>query len=76
MPSYPEATCPLRPGDPCTLCQVDVTGPHDCGLLYLVMHDDDLVERYREQRRGHRRARPETLVPGVGSMLASAAGNR
>ncbi len=36
--------CPLRPGEPCTLCQVDVTGPQDCGLVYLVMGDDELRE--------------------------------
>ncbi|MFC7759547.1 DUF6767 domain-containing protein [Catellatospora bangladeshensis] len=22
-----DARCPLRPGQPCTLCQLDVTGP-------------------------------------------------
>ncbi|MFE9960185.1 DUF6767 domain-containing protein [Micromonospora sp. NPDC005299] len=26
----PAATCPIRPGEPCTLCQLDVTGPQDC----------------------------------------------
>ncbi|MEV0398260.1 DUF6767 domain-containing protein [Polymorphospora rubra] len=40
----PEARCPIRPGEPCTLCQLDVTGPQDCGLVYLVMHDDELRE--------------------------------
>jgi hypothetical protein len=34
--------CPVRPGEPCTLCQLDVTGPQDCGLVYLVMHDPEL----------------------------------
>ncbi len=38
----PDARCPLRPGEPCTLCQLDVTGPQDCPLVYLVMTDDDL----------------------------------
>ncbi|MEV7228021.1 MULTISPECIES: DUF6767 domain-containing protein [Polymorphospora] len=42
--SRPEARCPIRPGEPCTLCQLDVTGPQDCGLVYLVMHDDELRE--------------------------------
>lgn len=42
-----DAKCPVRPGDPCTLCQLDVTGPHDCPLVYLVMSDDDLHERLR-----------------------------
>lgn len=38
----PQAQCPIRPGEPCTLCQVDVTGPQDCGLVYLVMGDEEL----------------------------------
>jgi len=41
--------CPLRPGEPCTLCQLDVTGPQDCGLVYLMMADEDL----RRLRRAH-----------------------
>ncbi len=46
----PEAMCPLRPGEPCTLCQVSVTGPQDCGLVYLVMGDDELRAGLRRQR--------------------------
>jgi Domain of unknown function (DUF6767) len=42
--------CPLRPGEPCTLCQVDVTGPQDCGLVYLVMGDDELREGLRRTK--------------------------
>ncbi|MEW2475885.1 DUF6767 domain-containing protein [Micromonospora gifhornensis] len=38
----PDARCPLRPGQPCTLCQLDVTGPQDCPLVYLVMTDEEL----------------------------------
>lgn len=38
----PDAKCPLRPGDPCTLCQLDVTGPQDCPLVWLVRVDDEL----------------------------------
>ena len=34
--------CPIRPGDPCSLCEPGVTGPHDCGLVYLVMEDSAL----------------------------------
>jgi hypothetical protein len=37
----PDARCPIRPGEPCTLCQLDVTGPQDCPLVYLVMTDPD-----------------------------------
>lgn len=40
--SRPDAKCPLRPEEPCTLCQLDVTGPQDCPLVYLVMTDDEL----------------------------------
>jgi hypothetical protein len=54
MTRYPEAKCPIRPGQPCTLCQVDVTGPQDCGLVYLVMSDPELRDAL------HRSRRPET----------------
>jgi hypothetical protein len=47
-------TCPIRPGDPCSLCEPGVTGPQDCGLVYLVMSDpalrDELTRLRREQR--------------------------
>ncbi|MFZ5870331.1 MAG: DUF6767 domain-containing protein [Actinomycetota bacterium] len=46
----PQARCPIRPGEPCTLCQVNVTGPQDCGLVYLVMDDDELREALRDNR--------------------------
>jgi hypothetical protein len=48
--SRPDAQCPLRPGEPCTLGQLDVTGPQDCPLVYLVMSDPeqrDELHRYR-----------------------------
>ncbi len=46
-PTRVDARCPLRPGEPCTLCQLDVTGPQDCPLVYLVMSDDELREGVR-----------------------------
>lgn len=46
----PEAKCPIRPGEACTLCQPGVTGPQDCGLVYLVMTDPDLREELRLKR--------------------------
>jgi hypothetical protein len=46
----PQPRCPLRPGEPCTLCQINVTGPQDCGLVYLVMDDDELREELRKSR--------------------------
>jgi hypothetical protein len=61
--------CPIRPGQPCTLCQIDVTGPQDCGLVYLVMTDDELRRGVRSQRnqrsastRHSERARHEDAV--------------
>ena len=38
----PDPRCPLRPSDPCTLCQYDVSGPWDCPLVYLAKPDEDL----------------------------------
>ena len=50
----PEAECPLRPGDVCNLCQLDVTGPQDCGLVYLVMSDPDQRQEWGDRRRANR----------------------
>jgi hypothetical protein len=47
MPKYP-----LRPGEPCTLCQMNVAGPRDCGLVYLVMDGDRLRLELTERRPG------------------------
>ena len=41
--------CPLRPEDYCSQCQAYATGPQDCGLVYMVLHDPDLREMYAEQ---------------------------
>ncbi len=49
--------CPLRPDDPCSLCQPGASGPQDCGLVYLVMDDEDLRDLYREQMAKRRRER-------------------
>jgi hypothetical protein len=46
----PVPQCPVRPGEPCTLCQPGVTGPEDCGLVYLVMSDPELREELRRVR--------------------------
>ncbi|MGH3507069.1 MAG: DUF6767 domain-containing protein [Nocardioidaceae bacterium] len=45
-----EARCPVRPGEPCTLCQPGVSGPQDCLLVQLVMSDPDLRARLRGMR--------------------------
>jgi hypothetical protein len=47
----PEPKCPIRPGQPCTLCQLGVRGPADCGLVYLVMSDDELRAGVRRSAR-------------------------
>jgi hypothetical protein len=55
----PDARCPLRPGEPCTLCQASTTGPQDCPLVYLVMTDDELRAGLQEVlRRGRGAAAP------------------
>lgn len=52
--TLPEAQCPIRPGDACSLCQPGATGPQDCGLVYLVMSDPDLREELNRVRRYQR----------------------
>jgi len=49
--SAPVPMCPIRPGDPCTLCEPGVSGPEDCGLVYLVMSDPDLRAELARLRR-------------------------
>jgi hypothetical protein len=44
----PEPRCPLRPGDPCSLCVTGASAPHDCGLVCLVMFDPDLREHLHQ----------------------------
>ena len=38
----PEPRCPIRLGETCSLCVPGASGPEDCGLVYLVMQDEDL----------------------------------
>lgn len=47
----PEAQCPIRLGEPCTLCVPGATGPQNCGLVALVMTDPELHARLAEIRR-------------------------
>lgn len=49
--TLPDAKCPIRPGDACSLCYPGATGPQDCGLVYLVMSDPDLREELSRVRR-------------------------
>ena len=48
----PVPRCPIRQGEPCTLCVPGAAGPQDCGLVYLVMSDPDLRDRLHELRLG------------------------
>jgi hypothetical protein len=43
--------CPIRPGEPCTLCHPGAHGPEDCGLVWLVMTDPALRDELAELRR-------------------------
>ena len=52
--TQPEPRCPIRPGDPCSLCVPGASGPQDCGLVYLVMFDPDLRDRLHQIRRPRR----------------------
>jgi hypothetical protein len=49
--------CPIRPGDACSLCEPGVTGPQDCGLVYLVMSDPGLRDELTRLRRELRASR-------------------
>jgi hypothetical protein len=49
------AQCPLRQGQPCTLCHPDAKlGPQDCPTVALVMDDEDLRTELAAWRRTHR----------------------
>ena len=63
MPRHrvPEPVCPVR-GGPCSLCVPGVEGPQDCGLVYLMMNDPDLLELRRVQLAEDRMRRTEGLA--------------
>ena len=42
--------CPLRYGEPCTLCQAFVTGPEDCQTVAIVMDDPELKAQWAKGR--------------------------
>lgn len=54
MARYIEARCPLRPLEKCSLCTPGADGPHNCGLVYLMMNDDELRTEYAARRRDGR----------------------
>lgn len=52
MPKRPrQPACPIRIGEPCTLCFPGADGPHNCGLVYLVQSDDELRDMRNDKRR-------------------------
>lgn len=53
---HPAPQCPIRTGEPCSLCVPGVSGPQDCGLVYLVMSDPEMRGQWQAHRTGGRRA--------------------
>lgn len=47
----PAPKCPIRVGEPCTLCFPGANGPQDCGLVYLVQSDPEMREMLADKRR-------------------------
>ncbi|MEJ2577516.1 MAG: hypothetical protein P8Z68_00285 [Kineosporiaceae bacterium] len=45
-----DARCPLRPGEPCTLCHPEAHGPQDCPTVALVMDDPELRAELARRR--------------------------
>lgn len=54
MAKMPTPKCPIRIGEPCSLCFPGATGPQDCGLVYLVQSDPELRDELADRRRGVR----------------------
>jgi hypothetical protein len=51
------AQCPLRPGQPCTLCHPEAhLGPQDCPTVAIVMEDGDLKAELARRRSDYRRS--------------------
>lgn len=48
---FNQPECPLRFGEPCTLCQAYVSGPEDCQTVALVMSDPELRKLWTERRK-------------------------
>lgn len=49
--AVPTPKCPIRVGDPCSLCFPGASGPQDCGLVYLVQSDPEWREQLDANRR-------------------------
>jgi len=46
MSRRPQPKCPIRAGEPCTLCFPGADGPQNCGLVYLVQSDPEMREQW------------------------------
>jgi len=57
MAGRPEPRCPVRIGEPCTLCFPGAEGPQNCGLVYLVQTDPELRDQLAAKRAEHRGGR-------------------
>ena len=58
MARRPEPRCPIRIGEPCTLCFPGADGPQNCGLVYLVQSDPELRDELVAKRAEHGRGSP------------------
>lgn len=57
--------CPIRVGEPCSLCVPGVSGPQDCGLVYLVQDDPEMREELAKRRTAQRTARTSPEGPAT-----------
>ena len=68
MSRGPVPQCPIRVGEPCTLCVPGATGPQDCGLVWLVQDDPEMraeLARRRSELADGRRAKRAAAVSDV-----------
>lgn len=42
MARRPQPKCPIRVGEPCSLCFPGADGPQNCGLVYLIQSDSEM----------------------------------
>lgn len=62
----PQPRCPVRPGEYCSLCQMGVTGPADCGLVYLVFDDADFDSTTTDEEDRARMVQQQPKSPDQG----------
>ena len=62
-----DAACPLRPGQPCTLCHPEAfRGPQDCPTVAIVMDDPELRAEAARLRSAHRAAQAAATAATAG----------